>query len=76
MYNVHSARSCAGRTCVVHNPSNHVMREWNLTLNGELMMRECSHGYEHPDPDSLAYLINLYPRIGEHYCDGCCADDA
>jgi len=81
---VHPESECAGRACVIHNPSDHPMRDWPTSFRGyglfeigpPRMERICPHGVGHPDPDDLAY--HLYVRgdesAGVHGCDGCCAD--
>lgn len=76
--NVHNSGLCAGRTCVMHNPSDHPMMEWPLLFDAEtlLVKRRCPHGATHPDPDSLAYFVSVGARhVGVHTCDGCCAVD-
>ena len=77
--NVHSPEVCAGEWCVLHNPSNHHMRDWPTMWRGDrrIMERTCPHGVGHPDPDDLAYLARV-GRHGEgvHGCDGCCRPPA
>ena len=82
----HGPAMCAGQTCVIHNPSAHHMREWELYFDPQfayLAFRKCPHGYEHPDPDSLAFTVKaLVERagwsekgaraLGVHTCCGCC----
>ncbi len=67
--NVHLPEKCAGSACVVHNPSNHHMRDWPLNWRDDrgMMERICPHGVGHPDPDSQR-------SDGVHGCcnDGCC----
>lgn len=73
--NVHDPDLCAGEWCVVHNPSPHHMRDWDLNWRGDrgLMERICPHGIGHPDPDSLAFFErNGQDWQGVHGCDGCC----
>lgn len=79
LVNVHDPAKCAGEACVVHNPSDHHMRDWPLNFRGDrgLMERLCPHGIGHPDPDALAW----HARQGRtwqsvHGCDGCCAPKA
>jgi hypothetical protein len=76
LYNVHPAAECGGAPCWIHNPSDHHMRDWPMIRrkNG-VVERTCLHGYSHPDPDSLWYLIHVmhYVTPGEHHCEGCCA---
>ncbi len=73
--NVHPAEACTGRSCVIHNPSNHHMRYWRLHWRNDrgLFERICPHGIGHPDPDQFEH----WQQIGRdserlHGCDGCC----
>lgn len=78
LVNVHPPQRCAGRPCVVHNPSNHHMRGWRLNWRGDrgLMERLCPHGTGHPDPDDVAYQLSVGPTaVGVHTCDGCCHNE-
>lgn len=72
---VHPASQCEGEWCVLHNPSDHKMKDWPLNWRGDrgIMERLCPHGVGHPDPDDLAHLERI-GRTGEgvHGCDGCC----
>jgi hypothetical protein len=73
--NVHPATACEGRHCVLHNPSDHHMREWPTLFRADLhaMERTCSHGFGHPDPDDLAWHRSQGRKGREaHACDGCC----
>jgi hypothetical protein len=75
MVNVHPATACAGRVCVVHAPSDHHMRTWDLNWRGDrgLMERICPHGVGHPDPDDMLYQASVGREWqGVHGCDGCC----
>lgn len=77
MNHVHDAETCTG-PCVLHNPSQHSMSDFDLVLRASgLMERICPHGVGHPDPDSLAYFMRLDPdcELGTHGCEGCCASD-
>lgn len=75
---VHSPDRCGGETCVMHNPSQHAMREWPMHLRETgLVERICEHGVGHPDPDSAAFFDNHGPLGSRgswtiHGCDGCC----
>lgn len=64
-----------GNACVLHNPTDHHMREWTLIFRPDkqfLAERICEHGVGHPDPDSLArYLKNGQDHMAIHGCDGC-----
>lgn len=85
----HAAQLCEGGSCPVHRPSDHHMRDWPMRFQSDaaiwcpacerphglvLTARECSHGFAHPDPDSLAYLTKHNPdgQWGFHLCDSCC----
>lgn len=71
---VHRKEDCAGPHCVIHNPSDHHMREWVLNWRSDrgMMERICPHGVGHPDPDDLAHLRRIGADDGTHGCDGCC----
>lgn len=72
----HQASECAGDTCCIHNPSDHHMREWKQRWCNDikLMERVCPHGYRHPDPDHVAFVLRQVgsPVEFAHGCDGCC----
>lgn len=75
-YTTHPPTQCAGRACIVHNPSDHHMREWDINYRGDkgISERTCPHGIGHTDPDDVAWLESTdraYLTI--HGCDGCCA---
>lgn len=76
MENVHPAAVCEGRPCVMHNPTDHHMREWRMRFRNDtgVCERICAHGIGHPDPDSLAYFRDErgLKMMGVHGCDGCC----
>ena len=81
---MHGPARCAGVACPLHRPSHHPLRNAPLTWLPELqlLMRTCAHGHQHPDPDSMAFLVaNFLAYSGWHDCcgHGCCgagADDA
>lgn len=73
--NVHPEGQCSGEYCVVHNPSEHLMRDWPMVWRSDkgVVERLCRHGVGHPDPDDAAHLR----RVGKeawtvHGCDLCC----
>lgn len=76
----HGPGKCGTDVCVIHNPSQHHMLTWELSFNSVrayLALRICSHGHEHPDPDSLAYFATRLPEptmrwLSTHLCDNCC----
>lgn len=80
--NVHPASECAGRPCVIHNPSDHHMKDWPLNwrqydglinIKPSHYERICEHGIGHPDPDDLLFHHeNGDDYVGIHGCDGCC----
>lgn len=73
---IHPSFLCEGRACVIHNPSDHHMREWSLNWRGDkgVMERTCpTHGVGHPDPDDAAYLKTQGREVLLiHGCCGCC----
>lgn len=72
--------ACFRRGCVIHNPSEHAMRDLPTHWREDrgLMERICPHGVGHPDPDDLAFQEEHHPEraAGVHGCDGCCSWDA
>ena len=73
----HPATECVGRACVVHNPSDHKMKNWTLNWRGDrrIMERLCpAHGVGHPDPDDAAYRASIGDDDTVHGCCGCCHD--
>lgn len=81
---VHSRADCKGEHCVIHNPSNHKMRDWPTHWRWDryLMERICPHGIGHPDPDDLAFKRDVLHKDAEwihyeaaHGCDGCCGEE-
>ncbi len=76
---VHEKKECEGLCCIIHNPSDHHMKDWptNWRHDRSMMERICPHGVGHPDPDDLAFKesIGLNMTVeGVHGCDGCCSD--
>lgn len=75
LLNVHPAARCAGRACVIHNPTSHHMRDWALHWRDDrgIFERLCPHGVGHPDPDQSEYWHQTgQSAAGVHGCDGCC----
>jgi hypothetical protein len=75
LLNPHEREACAGRPCVIHNPSLHHMREWTLYWRDDrgIFERICPHGVGHPDPDQFEYWENIRAEHESvHGCDGCC----
>jgi hypothetical protein len=74
--NVHLVERCQGRACVIHNPSDHPMRDWDLHWRDDryLMERLCPCcGVGHPDPDDVAYQESIgNDSASVHGCYGCC----
>ena len=76
--NVHPVAACESRVCVLHNPSEHNMRDFHMLYREDkgLMERICPHGIGHPDPDSLAYFNSVgLESMRVHGCDGCCSTE-
>lgn len=75
-FQTHGPAQCAGNPCPIHNPSDHMMRDWPITIRPDrhlLVERVCTHGCGHPDPDSLAWLRSTgINDQGVHGCCGCC----
>ena len=72
---VHEKGQCVGEFCVIHNPSDHPMRDFptHWRFDRAIMERICPHGIGHPDPDDLAFNRSQGVRDdGTHGCDGCC----
>lgn len=86
--NVHFPITCEGSYCVIHNPSDHPLRDapthWRPrrldTRRGEIMERICPHGNFHPDPDDLAFIARnsgdeKAKILADHDCCGCCKEE-
>lgn len=75
--NVHDPSACAGEPCIIHNPTDHHMRDWPVHVRfdkANLVERICEHGVGHPDPDDLTYQEKMGRAWqGIHGCDGCCS---
>ena len=70
----HYQKDCTG-FCPFHNPSNHHMRSWMMSVKDGLTQRICPHGLFHLDPDSVAWFKSENKEIGDlecRACDGCC----
>lgn len=67
---VHDKATCRGSHCVIHNPSDHHMKDWptHWREDRKMMERICPHGIGHPDPDDIAFT----KQNSVHGCDGCC----
>lgn len=65
----HANGQCDGAHCPLHSPSEHHMKGWPVVFDRDrkpLISRRCPHGLDHPDPDSLAYILGLHaddPRL-------------
>lgn len=72
--NIHDRSACLGRACVIHDPSDHSMRDFPTYFRSDrgIMERICPHGIGHPDPDDAAWHASKGRDIGVHGCDGCC----
>ena len=76
---VHDKKDCKGEYCCIHNPSNHIMKNWPTHWRDDrgLMERICKCGVGHPDPDDLAFKAKIFgKKFAEteaiHGCCGCC----
>ena len=76
---VHAPRHCDGVWCAIHNPSDHHMEFWPLSIDDSgLMFRECDHGVKHPDPDTARHFKatrGWKDNNLKHECDGCCVEE-
>ncbi len=85
MSGVHTAGSCFGPNCCIHNPSDHPLNTAPLSWMGgsvRAMSRVCKHGFHHPDPDDIAFKMLLLDwmtveaitsvHLMKENCDGCC----
>lgn len=64
---VHAEGTCFGEHCVIHNPSNHGLRDAPMTwVSGKGLLRRCVHNKMHPDPDSPQAVGHSYE------CPCCC----
>lgn len=74
---VHDRSQCAGEFCSIHNPSDHIMKDWPTHWRDDrgMMERICEHGVGHPDPDDLAFKrrMGMGDSEGIHGCCGCCS---
>lgn len=72
----HSPALCAALSaCVIHRPTDHHMRGWELVWREDrgIFERLCPHGIGHPDPDQFPYWDALGAEAeGVHGCDLCC----
>ena len=79
LINIHPETACAGRHCVIHNPSDHPLRDATMIWRSDkgIMERLCEHGIGHDDPDDYAYRRTIDPNATAiHGCDGCCGGGA
>ena len=80
---VHHKDECQGEYCVIHNPSDHIMKDWPTHWRDDrgIMERMCKCGVGHPDPDDLAFKRAMAEKFnrgdeydkGIHGCCGCCS---
>lgn len=72
----HGRKVCLLDHCVIHNPSDHPLKEAPLywSVESHLMFRICEHEKPHPDPDAMEYhtllaLMGTAPMYdGWHPC--------
>ena len=78
LVNVHGPDECSGEHCVIHNPSDHPLRDAPLHWRADkgVMERICPHGIGHDDPDDVAHRERVgRESSGLHGCDGCCGKE-
>ena len=68
--NVHPESACTGRPCVLHNPTDHTMRDWPIrwATDTALFERACPHSEWVVDPDQLDYLRQTYVTLRRICC--------
>lgn len=71
--NIHSAETCSGQWCVIHNPMPHGMKDWVLHWREdrrifERICPECGCG--HYDSSQLEYHLNTGQE--SQAVHGCC----
>ena len=74
---VHKEAACAGRTCIIHSPTDHHMRLFPLHWRSDrgIFERICEHGVGHYDPDQMTYWKEQgWEGMDVHGCCGygCC----
>lgn len=78
--NVHPEAACGDEVCVIHNPTDHHMRQMPLHWRNDrrIMERICEHGVGHPDPDHLPrWQASGWGYLATHGCCwGRCCDPA
>lgn len=69
---VHPESKCAGRVCVIHNPTDHHMRTWPMNWRGDrgIIERICKHHVGHYDPDHMPLWKSL--GLEDNAIHGCC----
>ena len=71
----HAPDECSGEHCVIHNPSDHPLKDAPMRWRSDkqVMERICEHGIGHADPDDVAHRKRIgVKHAGVHGCDGCC----
>lgn len=70
----HPESACKGRVCIVHNPTDHHMRDWPAHWRSDtgVVERICPCGIGHPDPDQFEY----WRESGQEWkgIHGCCRE--
>lgn len=74
----HSHTQCAGRPCVIHEPTEHVMVGFRMVWRWDVALFEriCPHGVGHPDPDQFWYWESkdtMYKAVHGCCSEGCCS---
>lgn len=76
--NVHPNGSCLRANCVLHKPTNHIMKSWKLHYYENIFYRICQHNNFHFDIDSHKDLFYISVEKGcmYKYCKdcGCCSE--
>lgn len=79
LVNVHNKLICADTYCSIHKPSEHPLNKMPRKFENDIILRVCSHGVTHPDPDALDWAQRTFGEdyaatLAEHGCCGarCC----
>lgn len=73
----HGPAKCAGQPCVIHNPSDHPLKDAPIYFRVDRLYhaeRACPHLIMHPDPDSVAHLMTRDPSFVVLFAHECCKE--
>lgn len=72
--NVHAKEQCGSKPCSLHGPSAHPLNKAPRSWQIGMIFRACGHGVDHPDYDSIAYLLDRDGAVAVAHkcCDAKC----